>query len=195
MAQQTIELAATNMRALPTELGDAAIMADGCDGESARSAAAAAIHLVKRSEFYSLGLVLGYGYGPDSAAQAPTTDVYRPQVRPGNRLPHQRSADGQPLFDLLGPEFTALGPAEFVGPLITAAAELGVPLRHVDPEQHGFAALDGPHVVLVRPDQHIAWVGQPSLSTAADGGTADGRTVIRAAVRGFVPTAAASAAT
>ena len=184
VAARTIELAATNMKALPTELGDAAIMADGPTGQSARDAAAAAVALAKRSEFYSLGLVLGYGYGPDSAAQSPTTEVYHPQVRPGNRLPHQRSADGRSLFDLLGPEFTALGPPASAAPLVEAAAALGVPLLQVDPQTCGFTAVDGANVVLVRPDQHIAWVGV--LPVAADQSAA-AVSVVAAARLGFVP--------
>ena len=178
IAQQTIDLAATNMRALPIELGDAAIMADGPRGQFARAAAATAIQLAKRSEFYSLGLVLGYGYGPDSAAQSPTTQVYLPQLRPGNRLPHLRSRDGQSLFDLLGREFTVLGPRDGTAPLVAAATESGVPVCSVDPEAHGFPPVAGPGAVLVRPDQHIAWVGRPADS-------ADARAVIGAALLGF----------
>ena len=185
VAQQTIELAAANMRALPMELGDAAIMTDGPLGQSARDAAATAIHLAKRSEFYSLGLVLGYGYGPDSAAQSPTTDVYRPQVRPGNRLPHSRSTDGRSLFDLLGPEFTVLGSAQSAEPLAAAATELGVPLVRVDPVTHGFPAVDGSNAVLVRPDQHIAWAGRAGVVDADEDGQADLQAVVRAAVGGF----------
>ncbi len=177
VAEQTIALAATNMRALPTELGDAAIMAPGPDGDAARDAAAAVVRATKRAEFHSLGLVLGYGYGPDAAAQAPSTDIYRPRVQPGNRLPHARSADGRSLFDLLGSEFTVLGPSAVAWPILDAAADLGVPLVHVDPVAHGFAPVDGRNVVLVRPDQHIAWVGS----------SADPRTIIGSAVRGFVP--------
>ena len=185
VAEQTIALAAANMRALPTELGDTAIMSPGLDGETARDAAATVIPMAKRAEFHSLGLVLGYGYGPDAAAQAPSTDVYRPQVRPGSRLPHARSADGSSLFDLLGREFTVLGPAPAAQLLIDAAVELGVPISHADPQAHGFAPVDAHNVVLVRPDQHIAWVGQP-----ADRPTdppADPRTIIASAIRGFAP--------
>ena len=173
------------MRALPTELGDTAIVSPGPDGETARDAAATVIPLTKRAEFYSLGLVLGYGYGPDAAAQAPSTDVYRPQVRPGNRLPHARSADGSSLFDLLGREFTVLGPAPAAQPLIDAAAELGVPISHADPQTHGFAPVDAHNVVLVRPDQHIAWVGQPSDRSTDP--PADPRAIIGSAIRGFAP--------
>ncbi|RTL69575.1 MAG: hypothetical protein EKK42_05510 [Pseudonocardiaceae bacterium] len=185
VAEQTIALAATNMRALPTELGDAAIMSPGPDGAIARDAAAAAVVRAKRAEFHSLGLVLGYGYGPDAADQAPSTDVYLPRVRPGNRLPHARSADGCSLFDLLGREFTVLGAGPTARPLVDAAAQLRTPILHADPQDHGFAPVCGDDVVLVRPDQHIAWVGQPStLRTSADP-----RAIVEAAVRGFGPAA------
>ncbi|ODU05700.1 MAG: hypothetical protein ABS81_06805 [Pseudonocardia sp. SCN 72-86] len=179
VAEQTIALAATNMRALPTELGDVAIMSPGPDGAAARDAAAEVVARTKRAEFHSLGLVLGYGYGPDAADQAPGTDVYLPRARPGNRLPHSRSADGRSLFDLLGREFTVLGAGPTAQPLLDAAAHLGVPVVHADPQDHGFAAVCGGDVVLVRPDQHIAWVGQPS----------DPRAVVMSAVRGFAPAA------
>jgi 2-polyprenyl-6-methoxyphenol hydroxylase-like FAD-dependent oxidoreductase len=185
VARQTIDLAAANMRALPTELGDAAMMSPGPDGETARAAAATVIPVVKRSEFYSRGLVLGYGYGPAAAAQAPSTDVYRPQVQPGNRLPHARSADGSSLFDLLGREFTVLGPAPEAQLLIEAAVELGVPISHADPQTHGFAPVDEQNLVLVRPDQHIAWVGHPSdWSTDPQ---KDPRAIIGSAICGFAP--------
>jgi 2-polyprenyl-6-methoxyphenol hydroxylase-like FAD-dependent oxidoreductase len=183
VAQQTIDLAATNMRALSTELGDAAIMLPGAAGVTARAAAAAVIPSRKRSEFYSLGLVLGYGYGPDAAEQSPSTDIYRPRARPGNRLPHSRSADGSSLFDLLGREFTVLGPAAAAQPLIEAAAELGVPISHADPQADGFAPVDGRNIVLVRPDQHIAWVGQ--LSDRSPDPQRDPRWIIQSAIRGF----------
>jgi hypothetical protein len=166
------------MRALPTELGDAALMSPGPDGAAARAAAAAVIPAVKGPEFYSLGLVLGYGYGPDTAAQAPSTGVYEPRVAAGNRLPHSRSADGRSLFDLLGREFTVLGAVAAAQPLVDTAAQLGVPVAHADPQAHGFAPVAGHDVVLVRPDQHIAWVGDPS---------ADPRMIIDVAVRGFAP--------
>ncbi|WP_353647422.1 FAD-dependent monooxygenase [Nakamurella sp. A5-74] len=187
VAERTIELAAVNMRALPIELGNPAMTTAGLPGQAAREAAATAIESVKRSEFYSLGLVLGHTYGPDPAAHSSSTEIYQPQVQPGNRLPHQRSMDGQSLYDLLGPEFTVLGPAEAAGPLVTAAAQLGVPLMQVDPQQNHFAAVDGTRAVLVRPDQHIAWVGQPSAPDTDDRSECHPRDIIRTALRGFNP--------
>jgi len=165
VAQQTIDLAAENMRALSIDLTSPELIADGPEGEQARAAAAVSIEQLKRAEFYSLGLVLGYGYGPESSLQAPTAGEYHPTVAAGNRLPHSRGAGGESIYDRLGPEFTALGGDER---WTAAAARHGVPLVLGDP-------IDD-RVILVRPDQHIAWVGPIS---------ADPTAVLDSALRGF----------
>jgi len=177
IAQQTIDLAAGNMRALSIDLTSPALLEEGAAGEQARAAAAVSIEEVKRAEFYSLGLVLGYGYGPDAGAQAPSSDVYLPAVAAGNRLPHSRNSQGESLFDLVGPGFTVLGDDAWTWEAI--AEERGVPLMGFDPADHGFPPVATGELVLVRPDQHIAWVGAP---------TADPRAVLESALRGFVPT-------
>jgi 2-polyprenyl-6-methoxyphenol hydroxylase-like FAD-dependent oxidoreductase len=180
VAEQTIELAATNMRALSIDLTSPQLMADGDSGARARAAAALVIEDVKRAEFYSLGLVLGYGYGPDAARQSSTGQDYAAIAAAGNRLPHSRNAARESLFDLLGPEFTVLGKA---GDNWRDTAERrGVPLVAVDPSAHGFAAIDGDRLVVVRPDQHIAWIGPESV---------DADTVLDSALRGFPPPAVA----
>jgi len=174
VAQQTIDLAGINMRALSIDLTSPELIAEGAAGERARAAAAVAIADVKRAEFYSLGLVLGYGYGPDAARQAPTAEDYTPIVAAGNRLPHSRNPFGDSLFDILGREFTLLGAAD--DSWRAAAERRGVPLVGVDPTVHGFPAVAGDRLVLVRPDQHIAWVG--SIDSNPDN-------VLDAALRGF----------
>jgi 2-polyprenyl-6-methoxyphenol hydroxylase-like FAD-dependent oxidoreductase len=174
VAEQTIELAATNMRALSIDLTSPELMDDGEWGVRARAAAAAAIQQVKRAEFYSLGLVLGYGYGPESAQQSPTSEDYIPILAPGNRLPHSRNAHGESLFDVLGPEFTLLGRPD--DSWRTAAQARGIPLVIVDPGGAGFAPVPADELILVRPDQHIAWVGPAGT---------DAGTILDSAVRGF----------
>jgi 2-polyprenyl-6-methoxyphenol hydroxylase-like FAD-dependent oxidoreductase len=178
VAQQTIDLAGTNMRALSIDLTSSDLMADGAAGEDARAAAAVAIARVKRAEFYSLGLVLGYGYGPDASQQSPTAEDYTPIAAAGNRLPHSRNAAGDSLFDLLGPEFTLLGSADTstTAAWRDAADLRGVPLAIVDPTASGFSAVVDDQLVLVRPDQHIAWVGVQN---------ADPNSALDSAVRGF----------
>jgi hypothetical protein len=77
----------------------------------------ASIQQAKGSEFYSLGLVLGYSYAGSQVIQPPAgppemTDAttYRPTTEPGARLPHWWLPDGTSLYDHLGPGFTLLCP-------------------------------------------------------------------------------------
>jgi len=88
---------------------------------------------------------------------------------PGGRLPSVRLADGTELYDLLGPALTLLDTSgsRAGAVLVDEAAGLGVPLAHV--------VIDDPHVrqvlqrdlVVVRPDQHVAWRGdQPPADPA-----------------------------
>ena len=165
--EQTIALAASNMASLSIDLSDPVLMETGSAFEAARRELGPQIRRVKSPEFHSAGLVLGYGYGPTSHRQAPTPAEYRPIVAAGNRLPH-RTIAGRPVYDLLGPWFTAIGTADAVAPLMAEASERGIPMAHLES--------DDPGVVLVRPDQHIAWVGAGAL------GWAD---VLDSAVRGF----------
>lgn len=190
--QQTIDLAANNMRSLSIDLASPWLMVEGPDGDAARAAAAETIRATKADEFYANGLVLGYGYGPDAAAQAPSTREYVPIAAPGNRLPHSRNAAGESLFDLLGPEFTLLSAGAGAGAArggaekwLAAAAERGVPLVAVDPAAHGFPPVAGEAAVLVRPDQHIAWLGEPG----SDAGAILERVTARGLVEGRDPPA------
>lgn len=185
IAQQTIDFSATNMRMLSVDLSSDTLMGSGVESTAARSRAAEAIQAGKRSEFHSLGLVLGYGYGPDSRLQAPTGDVYLPQARAGNRLPHARDRDGRSLFDSLGKNFTVIGTDTDSAPLRAALSGRGVPAHHLDPVAAGFAASEVPSLALVRPDQHLAWVADESA--AED----DPVCILDAALRGFRPPASA----
>ena len=177
VAKQTIEFAASNMRMLSIDLSNETLMGDGDEAETARAVAADAIQAGKRAEFHSLGLVLGYGYGPESAEQAPSGDVYLPQARAGNRLPHARSRDGGSLFDELGPDFTVIGSADDARALVDAFAARGVPVAHLDALAAGFSPAAVPALAIVRPDQHLAWVGETAPS--------DPSPIIDAALRGF----------
>ncbi|GAA5037263.1 2-polyprenyl-6-methoxyphenol hydroxylase-like FAD-dependent oxidoreductase [Thermocatellispora tengchongensis] len=125
--------------------------------------------LVKDTEFHSLGLVLGYDYRdspvvvPDGLpAPEPELATFTPSAHPGARLPHAWLPDGRSLYDALGEGFTLLRLAAGAdpAPLLDAAARLSVPMRLLD--LSGVAHLRGRYgedLVLVRPDQHIAWRG------------------------------------
>jgi hypothetical protein len=180
IAQQTIDIAGRNTRALPTDLSNPALLGSDEEFEAARPAAAAAIGEAKRSEFYCLGLVLGYGYGPDAAAQTTDGSDYRPIAAAGNRLPHAWLRSGESLFDRLGPGLTLIGDLEPGAPLAAAAARSGIPLTLLGPGVIDPVAHCGAELVLVRPDQHVAWLGSAP-------GSAGATAVLEQAVTGFGP--------
>jgi hypothetical protein len=154
--EQTVASAAANMRSLAQDLP-----------RDPR-----AIQAAKRSEFHSLGLVLGYSYagspviqpgagpgraGPDPGA-ASDVSTYTPDAAPGARLPHAWLPDGASLYDRLGAGFTLLGPAGPGDPAVAALAgrarQRGIPLAVLEaPRDYPW----GREFLLVRPDQHVAW--------------------------------------
>ncbi|HEX9354868.1 MAG TPA: FAD-dependent monooxygenase [Streptosporangiaceae bacterium] len=155
--EQTVASAAANMRSLARDLPP--------DGQ--------AIQAAKRSEFHSLGLVLGYSYagspviqpaaarGPgdgDGDVLAGDVSSYTPSAAPGARLPHAWLPDGASLYDRLGAGFTLAGPAGQEDPGVAAlqdrARRRGIPLAVLRwPPGYPW----GQEFLLVRPDQHIAW--------------------------------------
>jgi 2-polyprenyl-6-methoxyphenol hydroxylase-like FAD-dependent oxidoreductase len=178
VAQKTIDIAAANTRALPTDLGNPALLGSDEEFEAARPAAAAAIEQAKRSEFYCLGLVLGYGYGSDAEAQTTDGSDYRPIAAAGNRLPHTWLRSGESLFDRLGRGLSLIGDLKQGALLTAAAAAAGVPLTLLDRDVIDPVAHYGAELVLVRPDQHIAWLGGTP-------GVAHAESVLRQAIAGF----------
>ena len=159
--EQTVASAAANMRSLARDLP-----------RDER-----AIQAAKRSEFHSLGLVLGYSYagspviqpgagtgGAEPGGAAPGDDAardvstYIPDAAPGARLPHAWLPDGASLYDRLSAWFTLLGPAGPGDPAVVLledrARRRGIPLEVLRaPPDYPW----GREFLLVRPDQHIAW--------------------------------------
>jgi 2-polyprenyl-6-methoxyphenol hydroxylase-like FAD-dependent oxidoreductase len=123
------------------------------------------------------GIYLDYRYGSSPVicydeTEPPPADPLRyvPSTRPGSRPPSLFLDDGSQLFDRLGSGFTLLdtagdGKAE---PLLAAAADRGVPLRHVVVKESKVRRLWERDLVLVRPDQHVAWRGQQSPANPHD---------------------------
>jgi hypothetical protein len=88
-------------------------------------------------------------------------DDFTPSTAPGCRTPHLWLDDGRSLYDALGADFTLLrfDPAADADPIASAAARQGVPLVVRDVTAAQAAALYPTRLVLVRPDQHVAWRG------------------------------------
>ena len=102
----------------------------------------------KDAEFHALDLVLG-----EEGAGA----------RAGLRLPHARLRSGSSLFDELGDGLTLVILAERHGEDVAALEGLcrvqRVPLKTLDLSAEGLASRYRADLVLVRPDQHVAWAG------------------------------------
>jgi len=194
IAARTIRDAAENGKALAYHFADPDLAGSGPAGEAARQAAYQAL-AVKRSEFDSLGLVLGYAY-PDSPVvvpdglPVPDEDPIRyvPSAAPGALLPHAWLGEQFSLYDALGTGFTLLvdaGPLAGVpadqafAAVVAAAARQGIPVTvaAVGPSDDGtpLSELWGASAVLVRPDQHVAWRGNSPEEAAAALSVATGR--------------------
>ncbi|WP_019814452.1 FAD-dependent monooxygenase [Saccharomonospora saliphila] len=113
----------------------------------------------------NVGLHFGYRY--DSAvvhAEPGTPPRWRwrgivPTTWPGCRPPSVRLADGAELFDLLSAAFTLVDFSDDgVGePLVDEAVRAGVPMAHLPCADVHARKVWERDLVLVRPDQHVAW--------------------------------------
>jgi 2-polyprenyl-6-methoxyphenol hydroxylase-like FAD-dependent oxidoreductase len=123
------------------------------------------IAAIGNAENESLGIELGYRYddspvvcSEDGAPPSLDPHRYLPTTWPGTRIPSVYLADGRSLFDELGPGFTLL---DFAGAdtaaFEDAAALRGVPLTVRRIEDAHARQICERALVLVRPDQHVAW--------------------------------------
>jgi 2-polyprenyl-6-methoxyphenol hydroxylase-like FAD-dependent oxidoreductase len=179
IAASTITAATANM----TAMRHCAATSDELDavgpvGDRARRALGEVIHRAMDAEFHSLGLVLGYEYTDsphivydDTSGIERNWDptVYIPSTRPGARLPHSWLADGRSVYDTLGTGLTLL---TFEGTgsvaIVDAARRQGIPLAVVDLSDVDLCCDDQADMLLVRPDQHIAWRGKQMPPDSVD---------------------------
>lgn len=145
--------------------------ADTPEGREERRRMGELIATHDRSQFDCVGLNFGIDYAdspivwPDGS-QAPPFEIgsYNPSTTPGCRLPHLWLQDGRALYDILGPGLTLLnvgvGAAAKVDTLVDAATRRGLPLQVVTVDDPGAVGLLSGPLILVRPDQHVAWRGR-----------------------------------
>lgn len=118
-----------------------------------------------------VGIEMGFHYkspinipDDDDSVPAPvwTASRYIPTTWPGVRAPHVFLNDGTPIFDHFGKDFTLI---EFpytvdLGSkyIVDAAKENEVPLKHVVlPGEDNALKIWEKHLILIRPDGHVAW--------------------------------------
>lgn len=191
IAAQTISDAAANGNALAVDFAHPRLGEDTEEGARLREEVRQRLD-VKEPEFHSAGLVLGYHYAGSPVVASddiPPHDPidYRPRGFAGGLLPHAWLADGTSLYDALeGNGFTVLisGDEHRVddvqahlasGP---GAQRTPVSVLSVSPddvERGSSASAWGASLVLVRPDQHIAWRGEDVTDLAEALSVATGR--------------------
>ena len=151
------------------------LVADGIEDDSdagarLRQEVGARIQATKLREFVTLGVVLGYRYDNSAlvvadGTPAPAADFlnYVPTSRPGALAPHAWLHDGSSLYDHFGAGFTLLAApgsaAADVESAMADAADAGLPLKVIRPQEGGIGALYPTAFTLIRPDQHVAWRG------------------------------------
>jgi hypothetical protein len=153
---------------------------DSPTGAEQRQEVGAQVSTYLATQFAPIGVELGARYDGSSIIAseeaAPTDSIvqYIPTGQPGGRAPHSWLGAGRELgdslYDRLGNGFTLLRlgpkPADGAG-LAEAARNSGVPLDILDVTDAATRDLYGADLVVVRPDQHIAWRGANSPGDAS----------------------------
>lgn len=151
----------------------AALEEDGPAGTTARLRTAAALASYGRLTMDTLGVQLGARYDASpivmTAGDVPPPDdfvSYTPSGVPGGRAPHlwldEEHGAGGSLFDRFGTGFALLslcGVQQDTAEFEKAARECGIPFSVVQVDDPAGRELYGRDLVLVRPDQHVAWRG------------------------------------
>jgi 2-polyprenyl-6-methoxyphenol hydroxylase-like FAD-dependent oxidoreductase len=174
--QWTIDESVANYAVLSQELIKPDLEADTPEGASIRAQLAGEVLREKRREFHTIGLVLGYHYSGSpviadgEALPSPTAEQYEPVALPGALAPHLWLDTNTSLYDRFGEGLTLLdrsGDSAVAATFRRVAAKLGIPLAVVVlPEDS--VALYPALFTLVRPDAHIAWVGDCADVTKAN---------------------------
>ena len=143
------------------------------EGEQARSIASDYLNGHARREFNIPGVTFGgrYTHSPlivEDGTQAPAdaANTYIPSACPGGRPPHAWLPDGSSLFDHFNFEWTLLVLGEDKGPLAQdalkfseAALQYRLDFKVLRFDSQELLDLYEANLVLIRPDQIVAWRG------------------------------------
>jgi hypothetical protein len=137
-------------------------------GEAARAAVGQLAYALDLEQQCCGGLNFGYFYDRSpviayDGEQPPTYTMgtFTSSTAPGCRVPHVWLEGRRSLYDAMGPDYTLLRldlTAHIAG-IVAAAAQRGLPLAVLDVRSCEVSPLYRDRLVLVRPDQHVAWRG------------------------------------
>ncbi len=139
--------------------------ADTPEAAQERAALGARALIEDLPQYRTVGIQLGERYENSPIVSADGTpappddfESYTPLERPGARAPHVWLSEGHALYDDFGPDFTLLdfGNAKDAAAFADAARMRAMPLKVLPLSPFAPYAT---RLVLVRPDQHIAWHG------------------------------------
>ncbi len=168
--EAVMDEAVRNMALQSSQLLHEKLEEHSAEGAKVRETMGAAILRNKAAEFHTLGIVLGLNYSgspvvvSDGTSPPALSTVYVPSAHPGCLAPHAWLEDGTSLYDHFGAGFTLMlaGPDasdDVVLRVQEAFADAGIPLRTIAPRIPHLRELYAAPLVLVRPDQHVAWRG------------------------------------
>jgi 2-polyprenyl-6-methoxyphenol hydroxylase-like FAD-dependent oxidoreductase len=150
---------------------------DSAPGDVARAVAAQYLDGHVKREFNIPGITFGGRYDGSplivSDGSSPPPDqpnAYVPSACPGGRPPHAWLSDGRSLFDTFHSEWTLLvlgANAPDTAAFVSAAQERQMDMLVVRHEQAELLALYQAPLVLIRPDQIVAWRGYDGSKAAA----------------------------
>jgi 2-polyprenyl-6-methoxyphenol hydroxylase-like FAD-dependent oxidoreductase len=147
---------------------DPGIEAEGPEGDLIRAEAGKLAYDTNVQQYAAVGLNFGYYYDRspliayDGATHpAYTMAAFQPSTVPGCRAPHLWLDDGRSLYDALGSDYTLLrfDRSIDISALIAAANTRRLPLAVLDIVANDATAIYAQTLLIVRPDQHIAWRG------------------------------------
>ena len=135
--------------------------------KGARAALGRRAYDLNVQQYCCAGLNFGYYYDRspivayDGGAHPPYSMAgFTPSTVPGCRAPYFWLGEGRSFYDVLGPEYTLVRFDRSVGisSLMSAADAKRFPLAMLDVENGGDAPITE-RLLIVRPDQHVAWRG------------------------------------
>lgn len=119
------------------------------------------------------GIEFGYRYTASpvvvhAAGHAPAWSEfdYIPSTWPGARAPSVMLDDGTALFDHFGLELTLVDFTGNAGSLVDAASARAIPMKHLPIAEANVRQVWERDLVLIRPDQHVAWRSNQVPSSA-----------------------------